>query len=366
MAQHLKTQLVGSWSRPHWLASASIRDAVGPAEDFWRVAPEYLREAQDDATRLAIFDQQVLGLDVITDGEERRQLFDRYIYGRLSGVDAEHPVEHTWGGPAAGPQGWRKVVDDIGSQAGPPRVPSPRVVGPVTWPGPLTVRDFEILDGVVKGRQATKMTLSGPVTALNRLADEYYHDRRALGLDLAAALNQEAHALADAGCRIIQLDEPEFRTAHRTRAEESREFINRAVAGLRERGVSTYAHMCYGYANAISNKSVNPEFRQALEVMASTDIDAVSIEYTQPGHTPEVLKALGDKEILLGVINCDPASAIETPDEVADRIRAALSVVPFERLGVAPDCGVWFLPRKVALAKVHALVEGARMVREAL
>lgn len=365
LEQTLLTHLVGSWSRPSWLSSPDIADALGPPEKFWRPDPAFWHEAQDDATRLAICDQWDLGLDILTDGEQRRQIFDRYFYGRLRGVDAQQLEMHTWGGPAAdqASQSWRHVVDQIGSVGGPPRVPSPRVVGPVSWPGPLAVEDYRFLDRIVGGRRQTKMTVSGPITALNRLVDEWYHDRGQLGEAIAQAINKEAHALADAGCSIIQLDEPEFRTAHLMDAQSSRLLINEAVRGLRERGVTTFSHMCYGYANAVRQKSVNPDFYQALELMASTDIDGVSIEYAQPGHQPDVLRALAGKTVILGTINCSPDSTIETVEEVVARIQGALTVVPPQLLHVSTDCGLWFLPRERAWAKVSALMEGVRRVR---
>ncbi|PSR21001.1 MAG: hypothetical protein C7B45_12640 [Sulfobacillus acidophilus] len=365
MEELFLTHLVGSWSRPSWLSSPAIADALGPPERFWRPAPAYWREAQDDATRLAVYDQLALGLDIVTDGEQRRQLFDRYFYGRLQGVDAEHLEVHSWGGPAAdlASQSWRQVAGELGSSGGPPRVPSPRVIGPVAWPGPLAVDDYRFLNEMVQGRRATKMTVSGPITALNRLVDEFYHDRTELGQALAGALHAEAHALADAGCRILQFDEPEFRTAHLSNADESRALINDTIRGLCARGVTTFSHMCYGYANAVRQKSVNPDFYRALELMASTDIDGVSIEYAQPGHQPDVLQALAGKTVILGVINCSPDSPIETVEEVMERIRGALTVVPPHLLHVSTDCGLWFLPRARAWAKVAALVEAVRRLR---
>lgn len=365
MPRTLAIHLVGSWSRPSWLASPDIKDALGPADGFWRPDPHYLKDAQDDATRLAITDQLELGVDLVVDGEQRRQIFDRYFYARLAGVDADHPALHTWGGPKAqqAAQSWRQVTDTLGSREGPPRVPSPRVVGPIAWPGPLAVDDYRFLNA---GRRPTKMTMSGPVTALNRLADAWYHDRSRMGRDIARALNAEAHALADAGCRYIQLDEPEFRTAHLTDGEDSRGVINETVKGLRERAVTTYAHMCYGYANAVLNKTVNPDFYAALELMASTDVDGVSIEYAQPGHGPDVLHALAGKTVILGVINCAPDAPIETPEDVQRRLEEALTVVPPELLHASTDCGLWFLPRDRARAKLQALVDGTQKVRRTL
>lgn len=364
----LPVHLVGSWSRPSWLSSPEVADALGPSDKFWRPAPSYLKEAQDDATRLAIYDQLELGVDLVVDGEQRRQIFDRYFYARLAGVDADHLALHTWGGPAvqSSSQSWRTVASTMGPPVGPPRVPSPRVVGPISWPGPLAVEDYRFLSRMVGDHLPTKMTMSGPITALNRLVDDWYHDRMALGQDIARALNQEAHALADAGCRYIQFDEPEFRSAHLNDPEGSRALINVATAGLRERGVTTYAHMCYGYANAVLNKRVNPEFYAALELMASTTIDGVSIEYAQPGHGPDVLKALPGKTVIVGAINCAPDSLVETAEEVAQRLTEALTVVSPDRLHASTDCGMWFLPRDRARQKLAALVNGARLVRQQL
>lgn len=360
----LAVHLVGSWARPEWLSSPEIRDVFLAPSLFWRVPPDHLTSAQDDATRLAIYDQVRAGVDLLTDGEQRRQLFDRYFYARLAGVDADHPVRHRWGGPGTGRnEAWRQVAEEIRSQDGPPEMPSPQVVGPVEWPGPLAVADYRFLAREAPNGMPLKMTMSGPLTALNRLHDTYYRDRATLGHAIARALNREALALAEAGCRFIQLDEPEFRSAHLSDPELSRALINVTVEGLSELGVTVLSHICYGYANAVRQKTVNPEFPGALELMASTDVDAVSIEYAQPGHDPGVLRALGDKGVILGVINCSPDSPVETPADVASRLRGALKEVSPERLHASTDCGVWFLPRDKAWAKLLSLVRGTQMVR---
>lgn len=359
----LSVHIVGSWSRPAWLSSSSVMDALGDPANFWRPSSQYLKEAQDDASRLAIFDQLDLGADIITDGEQRRQMFDRYFYARLSGVDAVHQVPHTWGGPAGtqSSAGWRRVA--LATENGRPQVPSPQVVGQISWPGPLSVDDFRFLEDTVAGKKPTKMTMSGPMTALNRLHDTWYHDRGAMAHDIAQALNKEAHALADAGCRFIQFDEPEFRAAHLSDPDLGVAIINETVAGLRDKGVTVFTHMCYGYANAVIEKRVNPDFYGALELMAATNIDGISIEYTQPGHDPGVLRALGEKGVVLGLINCSPDSPVETAEEVAGRLRGALTVLSPDKIHPSTDCGVWFLPRNRAQAKLRALVEGTAMVR---
>ncbi len=363
----LAVHLVGSWSRPAWLSSPSLVDALASPDEFWRPAAAHRQQAQDDATRLAILDQVRAGVDLVTDGEQRRQMFDQYFYARLGGVDAAHRVPHRWGGPRTKPrdESWRQVA--VGNGGGvSPELPSPQVVGPIEWPGPLAASDFDFLQRELQGHRLGKMAISGPITAMNRLADAYYHDPVALGWALAKSLNAEAHALADAGCRFLQLDEPEFRSAHLEFPDLARDVINETVRGLRERGVTTFAHMCYGYANAVTSKRVNPEFYGALELLAATDIDAISLEYTQPGHQPDVLAAVGDKGVALGAINCDPASRVETPGEVAARLEGALTVVPAERLHASTDCGLWFLPRTVAAAKLASLVDGTRIVRRSL
>ena len=363
----LAVHLVGSWSRPAWLSSPAMQDALGSPEHFWRPAAAYRPQAQDDATRLAILDQVRAGVDLVTDGEQRRQVFDQYFYARLSGVDAVHRVPHRWGGPRTRPrdESWRQIT--VGGAAGvSPELASPQVVGPVAWPGPLAVSDFTFLRRELGGHRLGKMAISGPITAMNRLSDAYYHDATALGHALAHALNAEAHALADAGCRFLQLDEPEFRSAHLEFPELARAVINETVRGLRARGVTTLAHMCYGYANAVTGKRVNPEFYGALELLADTDIDGISLEYAQPGHQPDVLAAVGEKGVVLGAINCDPASAVESPEDVVRRLEGALTVVPPERLHASTDCGVWFLPHATAVAKLASLVDGTRIVRRSL
>jgi len=365
----LAVHLVGSWSRPPWLSSPDIADALGSPDTFWRPAPEVRAAAQDDATRLAILDQVEAGVDLVTDGEQRRQMFDRYFYGRLLGVDVDHPVMHRWGGPRAKPrdESWRRMAVSGDKGGVSPELPTPQVVGPVKWPGPLAVSDFQFLADQLGGPERAKMTISGPITAMNRLADGYYHDSKAFGLAIAQALNAEAHALADAGCQFIQFDEPEFRSAHVAFGDVARQVVNEAVKGLAARGVTVWAHMCYGYANVALDKRVNPEFEGALELLASTEVAGVSIEYTQPGHDPSVLRALGSKGVVLGAINCAPDSPVETPEEVAERLRGALGVVGApERLHASTDCGMWFLPRSRAMAKLESLVAGARLVRQEL
>ena len=346
----LTTQLVGSYAKPRWLTRHDRVTTPYGDDEFWRPDPEVRGDALDDATILAIADQERAGLDVISDGEERRQRFDSYFF-RFGGVDRSVLGE------------WSMAERDLSFIDLEPAVAArladaraPRVVEPVTWPGPIVLEDLRFLKRHT--RRPVKMTVIGPLTAAARLVDEYYADEESLGLALAAVINQELRALDEEGVDVLQLDEPDFHFRFDQAAAWGTRALDRALEGIR---ATTVVHVCYGYAT-IGSKSVDPRYGDVLDLIAASRADAISLEYTQPGHGPKLLRRCGDKQILLGVLDLG-TQAVEPPEEIAGRVRDALDVVPPSRLHLAPDCGMWFLRREVAFAKMRAMVVAAAIVR---
>ena len=337
----VQTSVVGSYPQPEWLID---RGALGShsvprvrVSEAWRVPEPFLQEAQDDATRLAVRDMERAGIDTITDGEIRRESYSNRFATALEGIDPEHPAT------VATRSGDRVV---------------PRVVAPVRWSGPVEVRDVEFLRAHTD--RTIKITLPGPFTMAQQASNEAYDDFDELVMDLAGAVNQEAQALQAAGADVIQLDEPWLRNDPDGARRIAVRAINAAFAGL---SVTTAVHLCFGYAAVVGPKSRNRyEF---LGELADTTAQQISVEAAQPKLDLGQLSDLGAKTILLGVLDLGDPEA-ETPEVVADRIRAALAHVPAERLVAAPDCGMKYLPRPLAFAKLKALGAGAALVNAAL
>ena len=303
----------------------------------WRVPEAFLEEAQDDATRLAIRDMERAGIDTITDGEMRRESYSNRFATALDGIDAEHPAT-------------------IATRSGDRVVP--RIVGPVRWRGPVEVRDVEFLRAHTD--RAIKITLPGPFTMAQQASNEAYDDFDELVMDFAAAVNQEARALQAAGADVIQLDEPWLRND----PEGARRIAVRAIDAAFD-GVSatTAVHMCFGYAAVVGAKDRNRyEF---LGELADCSAEQISVEAAQPKLDLGQLADLSGKTILLGVLDLGDPQA-ESAEVVAQRIRAALAHVPAERLVPAPDCGMKYLPRSLAFAKLRALAAGAALVNAEL
>jgi 5-methyltetrahydropteroyltriglutamate--homocysteine methyltransferase len=304
----------------------------------WRVAEPYLDEAQDDATLVAIREMEEAGIDTITDGEIRRESYSNRFATALDGIDAEQPAV-------------------IATRGGEPRE-VPRIVGRVRWRGPVEVADLEFLRRHTTRR--AKITLPGPFTMAQQAANEAYDDPDELVMDLAAAVNQEAHALQAAGADVIQLDEPWLRNDPEGARRIAVRAINRALEGLT---ATTAVHVCFGYAALVGDKSANRyEF---LAELADSTAEQISVEAAQPSLDPGQLADLAPKTIILGVLDLGDPEA-ETPQRVAERIQAALAHVPADRLVPAPDCGMKYLPRERARAKLSALSAGAALVRDAL
>lgn len=337
----LPTSLVGSHSQPDWLIDrAKLAGRFPPrtrAKELWRVDDEFLEQAWDDATLVAIREQVEAGLDIITDGEVRRESYSNRFATALDGVD----------------------VDNHGTaldRSGEP-VPVPRVVGEISRRHPVQVRDVAFLRAHTD--RMTKITVPGPFTMAQQAQDDYYGDPEQVALAYAAAVNEEIKDLFAAGVDVVQLDEPYMQA----RPDAARAFGLKALARALE-GVegTTALHICFGYAALIHER---PEGYNFLPELAATALDQISLETAQSNLDCRILETLPGKTIILGVLDLS-THAVEAPELVAQRIRNALVHVPAENIVVAPDCGFKYLPRDVANAKMIAMVEGARIVREEL
>jgi 5-methyltetrahydropteroyltriglutamate--homocysteine methyltransferase len=337
----LPTTVVGSYPQPEWLIDRDKLTHLPPvrirAQELWRVPEPWLEGAQDDATLIAIRDMERAGIDIITDGEIRRESYSNRFATALSGVDLDNPA--TVQGRSSG------------------TVVVPRIVGPIRRLRPVEVRDVEFLRANTE--RTIKITLPGPFTMSRQAKNEYYKDEEELVMDYAAAVNEEVRDLKTAGADVIQLDEPWLQA----RAEEARRLalpaIDRALEGIPG---PTALHLCFGYAYVARDK---PNGYAFLSELTATRVGQISIEAAQPNLDLTTLDALGDKTVIFGVISMgDPEP--ETPDTVAARIRAALAHLPPERLIPAPDCGMKYIPRETAFAKLKALAEGAAIVRREL
>ena len=336
----LPTTLVGSYPQPEWLIDRARLAKQVPrvrAQDLWLIDPQRLEPAQDDATLLANRDQERAGLDIVTDGEQRRESYSNRFATALAGIDLERP------GTTANRTGGFSTV--------------PRVIGPIRRRHPVEVGDVEFLRANTD--RMIKMTVPGPFTMSVQCQDDFYHDEEKLALDYASAVNAEIKDLFAAGADIVQIDEPWMQS----RPQQARRFGVAALdAALDGVAGTTAVHICFGYAAVVKDKPSGYSFLSELE---SSAVDQVSIEAAQPRLDLSILRRLPSKTIILGVIDLsDPA--VETPATVADRIRNALPFVPAERIVVAPDCGLKYLSREVAYGKMRAMVEGARIVREEL
>lgn len=337
----LPTMLVGSYAQPEWLIDREKLAGRFPprtrAKELWRIEERFLEEAQDDATLLAIRDQERAGIDILTDGEMRRESYSNRFATALEGVNIDNP------GTAL-------------DRSGHPN-PVPRVDGKIRRVTPVEVRDVQFL------RENTdrpiKITVPGPFTMSQQAQNDFYDSDEEMALDYAAAINGEIRDLFAAGADIVQLDEPYMQA----RPEKAREYgvkaLERALEGVEG---TTALHICFGYAAIIHER---PEGYSFLPELANSSVDQISIETAQSKLDCSVLEKLPGKQIILGVIDLSDMS-VETPVTVAERIRRALPYVPAEKITVAPDCGMKYLPRDVAFGKLKAMAEGARIVREEL
>ncbi len=332
------TTLVGSYPQPEWLIDrAKLAGRFPPrvrARELWRIPDAFLAAAQDDATLLAIKAQEDAGLDIITDGEIRRESYSNRFATALEGVDLDNPGS---------------ALD----RSGHPN-PVPRIVGRIRRVHAVEVEDVRFLRAHTK--KPIKITVPGPFTMSQQAQNEFYATDEEAALDYAAAVNEEITDLFAAGADIVQVDEPYMQA----RPEKARQFglhaLNRALEGVKG---TTCVHICFGYAAIIHERPSGYSF---LPELAGCSCGQVSIEAAQPKLDLAVLKDLPSKQIILGVIDLAD-KAVETPQIVADRIRKAFAYVKPERVVVAPDCGMKYLPREVAFGKMQAMVGGAAIVR---
>jgi len=336
----LATCLVGSYPQPEWLIDRARLSKQVPrvrARDLWLIPPERLEAAQDDATILAIRDQERAGIDIISDGEQRRESYSNHFATALDGVDIDNP------GTAM-------------SRMGRP-IQVPRITGPIRRRGPVAVRDLALLRANTDRK--VKATVPGPFTMSRQAQDDFYGDEQAMAMDFAAAVNAEVKDLFAAGADVVQLDEPWMQQY----PDQARKFglaaLDRALEGV---AGTVAVHLCFGYAAVVRDKPAGYSFLAELE---NSRAQQISIEAAQPRLDLAVLRTLSSKTIILGVIDLADMT-VETPEAVAARIRAALAYVPPQRLVIAPDCGMKYLPRAVAYGKMRAMVEGSRIMRQEL
>jgi 5-methyltetrahydropteroyltriglutamate--homocysteine methyltransferase len=338
MQKLLPTTLVGSYPQPDWLIDRGRLAGRFPprvrARELWRVAPEFLEAAQDDATLIAIRAQERAGLDIITDGEMRRESYSNRFATALEGIDIDTP------GTAL-------------DRSGHPN-PVPRVTGKVRRKHPVEVRDVQFLRANTD--RMIKMTVPGPFTMSQQAQNDFYENEEEMALDYAAAVNAEIKDLFAAGADVVQIDEPYMQA----RPDKARRFglkaLNMALDGVTG---TAAVHICFGYAAIIH---VRPEGYSFLPEFANSPVRQISIETAQSKLDCSVLEKLPGKTILLGVLDLSDMG-VETPEMVASRIRRALPYVRPERIIVAPDCGLKYLPRDVAFEKMQAMVAGAAIVR---
>ena len=337
----LPTTLVGSYPQPDWLIDrAKLAGRFPPrvrAGELWRVAPEWLEQAQDDATLLAIRDQERAGLDIITDGEMRRESYSNRFATALEGIDIDNP------GTAL-------------DRSGHPN-PVPRVVGRIRRRHPIQVRDVTFLRANTD--RMIKITLPGPFTMAQQAQNDFYKDEVELAMDYATAVNEEIKDSFAAGADVVQVDEPYLQARPAKAKQYGVQVLNHALNGVTG---TTAVHICFGYAAVIHQR---PSAYSFLPELKAANVQQISIETAQSHLDCEVLTALSSKTILLGVLDLADMT-VEAPALVAERIRRALPYVDAKKIVVAPDCGLKYLPRDVAFQKMRAMVEGALVVRSEL
>jgi 5-methyltetrahydropteroyltriglutamate--homocysteine methyltransferase len=332
------TTLVGSYPQPEWLIDRKKLAGRFPprvrAKELWRVPEPYLAEAQDDATVLAIRAQERAGLDIVTDGEIRRESYSNRFATALEGVDVDNP------GTAL-------------DRSGHPN-PVPRIVGKIRRKHPVEVDDLRFLKRHTERK--TKITVPGPFTMSQQAQNDYYPSPEEAAMDYAVAVNEEIRDLFAAGADIVQIDEPYMQA----RPDKARAYglkaLNRALQGI---DGTTAVHICFGYAAIIHERPSGYSF---LPELAGSPVQQVSIETAQSRLDTAVLGKLPGKKIMVGCIDLADMR-VETPQEVADRLRRALKYVKPQDVIVAPDCGMKYLPRDVAFGKMKAMVAGAKLLR---
>ena len=338
----LPTTVIGSYPQPEWLVDREALAAHGVprirTQAIWRIPEPQLQQAQDDATIVAIHEVERAGIDIITDGEIRRESYSNRFATTLTGMDSENPV--------------------ILTSRGGFHTPVARIIGKIRRTRPVEVQDMAFLRQHTQ--RCAKITLPGPFTMSQQAKNEYYTDEEEMAMDFAAAVNEEAHDLVAAGADVIQLDEPWLRNDPAAAQRYAVKAINRALQGLK---VTTAVHLCFGYGFLVSGEK--PRRYDFLTQLADSVTEQISIEAAQPNLDLGVLSELSNKTVILGVLDLSTPE-VESAELVAERIRQALRYVPASRLIPAPDCGMKYLAREVAFGKLQALVNGTALVRREL
>lgn len=338
----LPTTVIGSYPQPEWLVDREALAAHGVprirTQAIWRIPEPWLSQAQDDATLVAIHEMERAGIDIITDGEMRRESYSNRFATALAGMDSDNPVIMTSRGGFS--------------------TPVARIVGKILHTRPVEVQDMAFLRQHTQRR--AKITLPGPFTMSQQAKNEYYKDDEEMALDFAAAVNEEAHALVAAGADVIQLDEPWLRNDPAAAQRYAVQAINRALQGL---NVTTAVHLCFGYGFLVPGEK--PRRYDFLTQLSDSVVQQISIEAAQPNLDLGVLRELSNKTIILGVLDLAKPE-IETAEIVAARVRHGLTYISADRLIPAPDCGMKYLTRETAFKKLQALVDGTALVRREL
>ncbi len=337
----LPTSLVGSYAQPSWLID---RDRLGERlpprvllEELWRVSTDQLEEAQNDATIIALEDQHRAGVDIVTDGEMRRESYSNRFANALDGVDIDNPGE---------------AIDRTGKA-----VPVPRVVGEISRRQPVEAQFIAFLKAHTD--KPIKITLPGPFTMAQQAQNSYYPDDGSMAMAYAAAVNDELKDLFAAGVDFVQLDEPYVQARPEAAQEFAVEAIDRALQGATG---PTVLHVCFGYGKHVDDKPQGYAFLGELDACTA---DEISIECAQPRLKMDLVQSLPNKKIHVGVLDLRDQNP-ESPELVAERIRAALEYMPAERIVVAPDCGMKYLPREAAFTKLKNMVLGRDIVHAEL
>jgi 5-methyltetrahydropteroyltriglutamate--homocysteine methyltransferase len=330
--------LVGSYPQPDWLINKEILKGRFPprtrAKELWRVSEPFLAEAQADATRIAVQDQILAGIDIVTDGEIKRESYSNFFANALEGIDSENPGT---------------ALDRSGEP-----VKVPRIVGPIRRTKAVCVEDVKFLRSLTD--KPIKYTIPGPFTMAQQAQNEYYKTEREAALAYAQAVKEEITELFAAGADIVQLDEPYMQARYKKAEEYGIEVLDAAVDGVKGK---TAVHICFGYAALIHHR---PGEYQFLPQFAKSKIHQISIETAQSKLNCEVLRELPDKEILLGVLDLS-TSKVETVAEVKERVERALRFCDAERIILAPDCGMKYLSREVSFGKLQAMCQAAKELR---
>jgi 5-methyltetrahydropteroyltriglutamate--homocysteine methyltransferase len=338
----LLTTVVGSYPQPDWLVDRAILGARLPprtrAPEIWRIPVEHREEAQDDATLVALRDLERAGIDIVTDGEIRRESYSNRFAAALEGMDMENPGV---------------ALDRTGHPN-----PVPRVTGPIRRSQPVLLRDARFLRA--NTNRPIKVTIPGPFTMSQQAQDDHYGDEAALALDLAVAVNEEMRDLFAVGVDVVQLDEPYLQARPEKAKRFAIEAINKAVGGVTG---TTALHTCFGYAHVVHTR---PNGYPFMAELADAAVDQISLESAQQGVDLAILDAVPGKHFIVGVIDLADDSPVEDVATVERRIRAALRHVSPDRLLLAPDCGMKYLPRQKAFEKLKVMVEAAARVRASL